>query len=94
VNDRLVTGKALVTSEIIPVGNFIPLVWGVQLYAMPTNTNTIYIVGPGQTIDEGYPLAAGVSVLVRIDDLSKVLVCADVGGTSAGVAQELRYFAW
>jgi hypothetical protein len=94
VTKPLATGKAMVTSEIVPVGHSTPLRWGVKLYAAAANSQTIYVVEPGKTLDDGFPVVAGETLDVRVDDLAKVYVTAAVGGASAGEAQELRYLAW
>lgn len=45
---------------------------GVWVQALSTNSGTLYIGGSGVTTSTGYPLAAGASVFVPIDDLSKI----------------------
>lgn len=88
------TGKTSVTSEIQPLGYSVSLRWGVQIYSDTANTSAIYIVEPGKTIDDGYPIYPGERLEIRVDDLAKVyLTSASSGGSGVG-AQELRYLAW
>lgn len=56
-----------------------PCVSGITVKAMPTNTAKIYVGASGVTTATGYPLSAGESVFVPVDDVSKVYA---IGGAA------------
>ncbi len=50
---------------------------GVIVKAMPSNTGNIYVGGFGVTTSTGFPLDAGESLTIPVDDANKVYVIAD-----------------
>jgi hypothetical protein len=59
---------------------------GVVVKALAANTGTVYVTGPGG-VAAGFPLAAGESVSMAIDDLAKVyLFFAALGDGAAYLA--------
>ena len=63
-----------------------PLVSGLYLQALATNTATVYVGISGVTVANGYPLAPGVaSLLIPVQDASSLFVI------STGGSQEVRW---
>lgn len=56
----------------------------VIVVANPTNTGNIFIGGSGVTSANGVPLSAGLSIVIPIDNLSKVFIDAEVSGEGVG----------
>lgn len=62
-----------------------PLVNGVVIQALPTNTGSIYVGPAGTTPSTGYPLAAGQPISYGVKDVSDVYIVLG-SGASGGVA--------
>jgi len=52
----------------------------VLVKAEPTNSGTVYIGDTNVSSDKGYPLAAGESVSINIDNLNKIGLVSEVDG--------------
>jgi hypothetical protein len=82
------TGSMAVAIAPAILGNSRSLRFGVQVKALPTNTDPVYIVQPNQAIAFGYPLYPGESVELRVNDLASIYLAAVAGGN------EVRYVAF
>lgn len=85
------TARDFYTGQVTNIGNVTPVVLGasqrlrlgVTVLAPSTNSGTIYVASTssGANSRDGFPLIAGASIDIKIDDINKVYV---VGSASSG----------
>lgn len=93
LDGKVITGLITATSNnfqshlngagAAPVRNPEPYIEGVVVKAAAANTGTVYILEAGGEIANGYPLAAGQTLAIHINQLSKVHICIAVSGEKA-----------
>ncbi len=69
-----------------PAGNISPRSsTGVVIYALAANTGIVYVGASGVTTSTGYPIEAGKSVSMNVDDPSRIYAIGSASSQVCGV---------